>query len=164
MWFSDRRSFLATLSVLPLGACGFEPLYRQGSAAEASRGRIQVAHIGGLIGFKLRRRLTSRLGVSDRPSHRLHVKVKTTSQALAINPQSEITRYSLTGIATYNLTSIAESTGALKGNVRAFAAYSATASAYATSVAESDARERLANTLAEQIATRLSASANRWNS
>ena len=159
---SDRRTLLAGLAVMPLAACGFKPLYGKGSAAEISIGRVRVEQIGGLMGFKLRQRLTSRLGAADAPSHRLNVDISTTSQELAINPQSEITRYSLTGIATYRLTSISDDRGVLSGNVRAFAAYSATASAYATTVAERDARERLANSLAEQIATRLAASADRW--
>ena len=46
--------------------------------------------------------------------------------------------------------------------VSAFAAYSATASAFATSVAERDAKVRLAHALADRIATRLSATAGDW--
>ena len=162
MLLSDRRTLLKLLTAAPLAACGFTPLYGSGSAADAARGKIDVAEINGLMGFRLRKRLTSRLGPATNASHQLKVNVRTTSQALAISAENEITRYSLTGIATFDLRQMAAGTTVLKGNVRAFSAYSATASAYATSVAERDARERLAHSIAEQIATRVAANADRW--
>lgn len=157
----NRRSVLL-LGASALGACGFTPLYGTGSAAEATRGRIDVAQINGLMGFKLRQRLSSRLGAAKTASHRLTVRINTSSQELAINQENEITRYSLTGTASFDLRSLSAGASVLEGSVRAFSAYSATASAYATSVAERDARARLANSLAEQIATRVVASADRW--
>jgi len=135
MLLSDRRTVLKCLALAPLAACGFEPLYGEGTAAQAARGQIDVAQINGLMGFKLRQRLTSRLGVAANPSHKLNITVRTTSRELAINPQNEITRYSLTGVARFDLRQNAARTSVLKGDVRAFSAYSATASAYATSVA-----------------------------
>lgn len=162
MWLSNRRAFLKLIAATPLAGCGFTPLYGEGTAAQAARGKIDVAQIDGLMGFKLRQRLTTRLGPATAATHRLSVSIRTTSQKLAINQENEITRYSLTGVATFNLLEKTANTSVLKGNVRAFAAYSATASAYATSVAERDAHERLANSLAEQIATRVAADADRW--
>ncbi len=162
MLLSNRRAFLKLLASAPLAACGFEPLYGDGTAAKAAQGQIDVAQIHGLMGFKLRQRLTSRLGSASNPSHHLNITVNTTSRELAINPQNEITRYSLTGVASFDLRQNAAQTSVLKGNVRAFSAYSATASAYATSIAERDAQERLAHSLAEQIATRIAADADRW--
>lgn len=156
----SRRYLL--LSVGALGACGFKPLYGPETAAEATQGRIDIAQIGGLMGYNLRQRLSARLGAASAPSHLLTVQINTSSQELAINPQNEITRYSLTGNAVFDLRQKAGNVSVLRGDVRAFSAYSATASAYATSVAERDARERLANSLAEQIATRIVASADRW--
>lgn len=114
------------------------------------------------MGYKLRQRLSSRLGAATDASHSLTIQINTTSQDLAINQENEITRYSLTGTASFDLRDKAAGVSVQAGRVRAFSAYSATASAYATSVAERDARERLANSLAEQIATRIAASADRW--
>ncbi len=162
MWLSSRRHALLLLAAAPMAGCGFTPLYGEGSAARAAQGRIDVTQISGLMGFKLRERLTTRLGAASAPTHRLSVSVRTTSQELAINPQNEITRYSLTGTATFDLRDRATNASVLKDKVRAFAAYSATASAYATTVAERDARERLAHALAEQIATRIAGAADRW--
>ena len=158
----NRRTTLKLLAGVPLAACGFTPLYGPQSSAQLARGKIDVAQIHGLMGFTLRKRLTSRLGAATAASHRLNVRITTSSQELAINPQNEITRYSLTGIARFDLRQLAANKTVLNGDVRAFSAYSATASAYATSVAERDAQERLANALAEQIATRIAASSDRW--
>jgi len=167
MWLPEssplnRRKLLTALLAAPLGACGFTPLYGDNTKASIARGRIEVAKISGLMGFKMRERLTSKLGPATNPSHLLRVTVSVSSQQLAINPQNEITRYSLTGIAKFKLRHNAADVDVFDGDVRAFSAYSATASAYATSIAEKDARERLATTLAEQISTRISLSADRW--
>ncbi len=158
----SRRKILGLMGVWTIGACGFAPLYGGGTSASAARGQIDVAQIDGLMGYKLRERLSGRLGPPNDATHQLSVQIKTASRELAINQENEITRYSLTGTAQFQLRQLASSNTVLTGNVRAFAAYSATASAYATSVAERDARERLANALAEQIATRITASADRW--
>jgi len=157
----NRREILTLLGASALGACGFEPLYGDGKAASIARGRIAVDQIGGLMGYDLRERLTLRLGSTDQPSHHLRVLVDVSSDSLAINAANEITRYSLTGIANFSLRDGGNSE-AFQGSVRAFSAYSATASAYATAVAERDARTRLAHSLAEQIATRLAISADDW--
>lgn len=157
----SRRYVLTLLAAAPLGACGFEPLYGPNKAASIARGRIAVDEIGGLMGYELRERLTNRLGASSNPSHHLRIKVNVSSDSLAINAANEITRYSLTGVANFSLNDT-ERREASNGSVRAFSSYSATASAYATSVAERDARERLAHSLAEQIATRLAVTAEDW--
>ena len=163
MWSSDRRTFLKLAIGAPLAAaCGFAPLYDGDRNPQEALSQISVAQISGLMGFKLRERLTSRLGTTDRVAYRLTVTLNTKSRALAINPQNEITRYSLTGTAFFDLHRLADNKRVLRNNVQAFSAYSTTASAFATSVAERDARERLANSLAEQIATRLATSVDRW--
>lgn len=158
----DRRHFLLTVGASLLSACGFSPLYGEGTTARAANGRIAIDQINGRIGFQLKKRLSSRLGAPSNVTHRLNVNVKVNSTALAISDVNEITRYSLTGTATYVLTDSRDNVVADRGNVRAFASYSATASTFATSSASVDANERLANTLAEQIATRIAASADTW--
>jgi len=158
----DRRQFLLTAGASLLGACGFSPLYGEGTAARSAQGRIAVDQIGGRIGFQLKERLSSRLGAPTNVTHRLSVSVGVESTALAISSVNEITRYSLTGSASYILTDNKNNVTAESGSVRAFASYSATASTFATSTASIDANERLANSLAEQIATRIAASADTW--
>lgn len=158
----DRRHFLLTAGASLLGACGFSPIYGDGSPARAAQGRISVDQIGGRLGFELKKRLSSRLGAPTDVTHRLNVTVNVESTALAISSENEITRYSLTGTAQYRLINLTTNSTSKSGNVRAFASYSATASTFATSAASVDANERLANSLAEQIATRIAASADDW--
>lgn len=159
----ERRAFLAAAGASLLTAgCGFTPLYGEGSPARAAQGRIAVDQIGGRIGFELKKRLTSRLGAPKNVSHRLGVQVSVSAAALAISDVNEITRYSLTGTANYALRDARGGTQVSTGSVRAFASYSATASTFATSSASVDAHERLAHSLAEQIATRLASSAGDW--
>jgi len=82
-------------------------------------------------------------------------------QGLGISSENEITRYTLTGTARYTLSPVGGG-AAQTASLRAFAAYSATASPYATRIADRDARARLAVSLADQIAARLEASAGEW--
>ena len=155
MSWSDRRRLLALAATLPaLAACGFRPIYGDTSRATALRGRIAVAPIDGLMGFEMRRRLTERLGATDSAAFRLAVTLDVASQGLAISEQNDISRYNLTGTASYTLTSTA-GTILQSARVRAFSAYSATNSPFATQVAEEDARARLATSLADRIVTRI---------
>lgn len=163
MWSSDRRSLiLGGAAIAALSGCGFAPVYGRGTAASATRGRISVSRISGLLGFTLRTRLTARLGPADAASHQLKVTVDISRRGLAVSRENEITRYNLTGTAKYTLTPIGETGKTARGSVRAFAAYSATASPFATRSAEQDARERLALALADQIASRLAVTAEEW--
>ena len=156
----DRRSFL--MLPLALAACGFEPVYGPGSAASRLDGAITVAQIDGPMGFVARKRLTERLGTADRARFRVDVEIEVDSDGLAISQTNQITRYNLTGTATYNVVSLAAGLPVETGTARAFAAYSATASPFATRVAEKDARARLAVSLADQIASQIAATADRW--
>lgn len=158
-----RRRLLSLFAIIvPLAACGFTPLHGPDRAATAIDGRIAVALIDGEMGFEARTRLTERLGQAQRASHRLVVTLSVDSAGLAISQTNQITRYNLSGLASYRLIALAAETAVDTGTVRAFAAYSADDSAFATQVAERDARRRLAISLADQIATRLAATADRW--
>ena len=145
-----------------LSSCGFQPVFGPGTAASRMNGQINVADIDGKMGFAARKRLTARLGDANVVTHRLDVAIDVESDGLAISQTNQITRYNLTGVATYKVVNLAANTTVETGTARAFAAYSATASPLATRVAEEDARERLAISLADQIATRIAATADRW--
>ena len=176
MWLSDRqsprrffrafgavferlRAFGVASGALVLTACGFSPLYGPETAASRMTGQVSVDEIDGLMGFALRKRLTERLGTVTDPQYALSVTLDVSAEGLAISQDNEITRYNLTGTATYQLRDITVSTALATGTVRAFAAHSATASPVATRIAERDARARLATSLADQIASRLAVAA-----
>ena len=154
--FSRRAILLAPLA---LGACGFTPIYGRGSAAEALHGKVALGVIDSRLTFEFNEQLENRLGRASAPLFQLDVTLSVESQGLAITQDNAITRYNLTGIASFTLTRISDDEVVLEDRLRAFTAYSATASAYATHVSERDANRRLAVSLADQIATRLASSA-----
>lgn len=153
----SRRAMI--LSPLALAACGFTPIYGRGSAAEALHGKIALGDVDSRLSFEFYEQLENRLGRAEAALFELDVNLSVESQGLAITQDNAITRYNLTGIASFTLTRITDGTVVLQDELRAFTAYSATATAYATFVSERDARRRLAVSLADQITTRIVSSA-----
>jgi len=158
----NRRKFLTlTAAPLALSACGFTPIYSDGSAAEQMHGRIALGSFNGLDGFQMREQLVSRLGTATTATHRLDVALTVDSDGIAITQDGSITRYNLSGTAEFTITRL-DGGVAFRDTVTAFTAYNATASAYATRIAEQDANRRMAVTIADKIVTRLATSAEDW--
>lgn len=154
--FSRRAILLAPLA---LAACGFRPIYGRGSAAEALNGKIALGPVDDRLSFEFYEQLENRLGRAEAAIFQLDVTFTVDSEGLAITQDNAITRYNLTGIASFTLTHIERDKMVLQDKLRAFTAYSATANAYATFISERDAKRRLAVSLADQIATRIASSA-----
>lgn len=162
MSLSDRRKFLALLATpLALSACGFTPIYGDGSAAEQMHGRIALGDFDGLTGFQMREVLETNLGLATNGTHLLEVDLDIERKGLAITQDGSITRYNLSGEANFTIRKIGGGV-VYQNSVTAFTAYNATASAYATRVAEQDAYRRLVETLADKITTSLAISAEGW--
>ena len=158
----NRRKFLTlTATPLALSACGFTPLYSDGSAAEKMPGRIALGSFDGLEGFQMREQLESRLGTATAATHRLDVALAVASDGIAITQDGSITRYNLSGTAEFIITQLGGGV-VFRDTVTAFTAYNATASAYATRIAEQDANRRMSVTIADKIVTRLATSAEDW--
>ena len=153
MWWSDRRS--AIVGLLALAGCGFTPVYAPGSTASALRGQVQITAPETVEGYRLLQALRDRLGDSASPAYDLRVTLNISELAAATTAQGNTTRYTLPGTATYSLTTLAGAPLA-QGSVDIFTSYSATGTTVATSAAQTDARARLAEILADQIVTRLS--------
>lgn len=158
----SRRQFL-TLAATPLAlsACGFTPIYSDGSAAEKMHGRIALGSFSGIDGFQMREQLETRLGIATSATYRLDVDLKVNSEGLAITQDGSITRYNLSGTAVFTVTELGGNT-VYTDTVTAFTAYNATASAYATRIAEQDANRRMAVTIADRIVTSMAISAEGW--
>ncbi len=156
----NRRSVI--LWPLALAACGFAPAYGPGGPAVGVQGRIRIADPKSKNDFDLVSRLEERLGRAEAPRFDLTYTVLTASEGVGITPENAITRFHLTGIADWSL--ISRETGArvAGGRVENFTAYSATGSTVAGLTAEEDAAFRLMQMLADQIVTRLIASAGSW--
>lgn len=153
----SRRAIL--LAPLALAACGFTPIYGRGSAAEALHGKIALGEINSRLTFEFNEQLENHLGRAEAPLFQLEVTLNVETKGLAITQDNAITRYNLTAEASFTLTRISDGKVVLLDSLRAFTAYSATASAYATYVSERDANRRLAVSLADQITTRIASSA-----
>lgn len=143
-------------------ACGFSPAYGPGGAAQGLQGRIRVADPENKLGFDLVERLEERLGRPQSPRFDLAYTVVTKPETLGITPENTITRYHLTGHIDWTLTSRDTGQRATGGRVQGFTAYSATGSTVAGLTAEQDAAFRLMRILADQIVTRLIATAGTW--
>ncbi len=154
--YSRRTVIFAPLA---LAACGFHPIYGPGTGAQALNGRVAFAPVDDLTGFTFNQTLESRLGTPQSPLFRLDTTISFEQEGLAITQDNAITRYNLTAKADFNLVRLSDGKVVLSDTIRAFTAYSATASAYATHVTARDAHNRLAVSLAEQIATRIAGSA-----
>lgn len=158
----NRRTFLTLLAApLALSACGFRPIYGEGSAADAMQGRVALGEFTGLSGFQMREELETNLGRATNATHVLNVDLSIERKGLAITPNGSITRYNLSGTANFAVSQIGGGI-VLSGAVSTLTAYNATANAYATRVAEQDANRRLAKTLADEITTQLAISAEDW--
>lgn len=162
MSLSNRRNFLLLASApLALSACGFKPIYGEGSAAEQMHGRIALGEFSGLSGFQMREQLETRLGAATEATHVLSVDLNIGSKGLAITTDGSITRYKLSGSAKFTIR-LLDGGLAAQGDVRAFTAYNATDATYATRVAEQDARRRLIVTLADKIITDMAITSEIW--
>lgn len=160
MLFFDRRAIL--LSLLGLGACGYEPVYGPGGSAEALRGQIDVDDPIDPEGFALVRQLERRLGLPQAPVYRLSASIALEEDELGILQDQTITRYNVVGEAAYTLTEISTGIAVTSGVASSFTSYSATGTTVATLSAQRDARERLMVILADQITAELLASSSEW--
>jgi LPS-assembly lipoprotein len=157
MSLPDRRSLF--LLPLALAACGFTPAYGPGGAAQGLQGSVRVAAPADKNGFDLVERLEERLGLPQNPSFDLAYTIVTTPIGVGITPEDATTRFHLTGYVDWSLTSRESGARVAGGRVESFTAYSATGSTVAGLTAEEDAAYRLMRILADQIVTRLIASA-----
>jgi len=166
----SRRSLLALLMALP--ACGFTPAYGPGGAATGLRGSIRVDEPSDAEGYYLARRLEERLGQASAPQYRLSASLALGQSGLGITPDQDITRYRIRGELTWALRNLATDTIVTDGMVRNFTAYSApvfdntrgsiAGNTVSVLTAERDARERLMTILADQLVSRLIATAPEW--
>lgn len=168
----SRRTLLGWLAALPLAACGFTPVYGPGGAAEGLRGDIAVDPPSDAPGFALVQRLEERLGLPDAPAYRLAADIALDEVGLGITPDQDITRLRLLGRLSYRLTHIASGEVVASGSLRNFTGYSApvfddtrgsiAGNTVSVRSAERDATRRLMVILADDLVTRLLATAPDW--
>ena len=150
MLLFNRRAILALALGASVSACGFTPVYKEGSQAKALQGQIAIDLVKGRNGFELRQQLENRLGIAtDAAPYVLTFKLTITESGLAVTEDEGTTRTNLTGIAAFTVRSAATGAIVYKDSVRNFTAFGSSSATYPSSVAERDANVRLAKALAD---------------
>ncbi len=155
------KRILPLLALVALSACGLRPLYGGGGQGAVAQGlgAVEVAPIEGKGGWLMRNALNDRLaamrGNGAGPRYRLVVRLDDQISGFGLRSDAAVTRERRTLRARYQL--IDETTGAqvLDDTAGSDAGIDVTSSEYATIAAEDTALERLSQTVADQIITRL---------
>lgn len=158
--FNHRILLIACVA---LAGCGFQPAYGPGGAAEGLRGSIDVDAPTERDSYALVKQLESRLGQPITPQYGLSYKISTNQDDLAITPEQEITRYNVLGSIDFEITDLASQASLFSSSVSSFTAYSATGTTVSTLTAERDAYARLMIILADQMTSKLIATADSWH-
>ncbi|KPU83396.1 hypothetical protein JI58_08930 [Marinosulfonomonas sp. PRT-SC04] len=155
-----RRTLI--LSLLALGACGFQPAYGPNGPAANLQGSIEVAAPDTRNGFNFVRHLEDRLGQPHAPKYALSYTLQLSEDSLGITQTQSISRYNVLGAVDYALREIDTGLVVHSGKASTFTSYSATGTTVSTSTAKRAAYARLMIILADQITTRLLASSGNW--
>ena len=157
----DRRSLLTLLAPMALAACGFTPVHAPGGTGDALYGQVTVQapedipSTSEVDSYLLVQNLEQRLGRAGAGAYQLDLTLRTRDEGQAITDDSQTTRYSILGRASYTRTRQSDGKIVASGNEEAFTGYSATGSTVETLASERDAHQRLMVILADQINTRI---------
>ena len=159
----DRRNTLFLALGGCISACGFKPVYKEGSTASNLQGQIEISLIRGRNGFELREELENKLGrtLSVAP-YVLTLKLTISEMGLAVTEDEGTTRTSLNGIAAFTLTRRETGKVIFRDSVSNLTAYGTTSATYPSTVARRDANMRLMKALAAQIANRIAITSDGW--
>jgi LPS-assembly lipoprotein len=157
-WF--RVVFVVGLLV-PLGACGFRPLYggAENIAINQQLAHIQITTIEDRIGQQVHNLLLDRLNPDGRPRkplYTLNVRTVVNTEEIGLKFTEEATRARLTLRANYFLTEDGSGSIIAEGTVRSVNSYNISESEFARVTSEADAKNRAAREVSDEIKTRLS--------
>ncbi|HWV13328.1 MAG TPA: LPS assembly lipoprotein LptE [Sphingobium sp.] len=142
-----------------LSACGLRPVYSGGShgAVAQKLGSVEVGPIEGKGGWLVRNALNDRLSAMSGagPSYKLVVKLDDQISGFGLRADQAITRERRTLRARYQLIDAATGAQVIDDTAGSDAGIDVTSSEYATIAAEDTALERLSQTIADQIVSRL---------
>ncbi|MCM8731141.1 LPS assembly lipoprotein LptE [Hephaestia sp. GCM10023244] len=148
-----------SLALLGLTGCGLQPLYSGGSSGPVATAlaRIEVAPIAGKSGWLVANALRDRLPESDgsTPLYRLQVTLDDQISGLGVRRDDSVTRERRTLRARYQLVALDGSKVVIDDTAGSDAGVDVVGSEYATIAAENTALERLSETVADQIVTRI---------
>ncbi|QGP79651.1 LPS assembly lipoprotein LptE [Sphingobium sp. CAP-1] len=154
------KRILPLIALASLSACGLRPVYGGGGhgAVAQTLGNVEVAPIEGKAGWLVGNALRDRLGAmqgGSGPHYRLVVKLDDNISGFGLRADAAITRERRTLRARYQLVDGATGAQILDDTAGSDAGIDVVSSEYATIAAEDTALERLSQTVADQIVTRL---------
>ncbi len=155
------RAAVLAAAAISLAGCGFRPLYAVGTTPDGMSsyfGQVYVDPIPGRQGVHLRNQLLDAMtpdGTPTNAAYNLNVQLSDTKEGLAIQENTQITRYNYTLTAKYELRDAVSNEVLDKGTARAIAAYNVVDSQFGTQAAERDAQERAAREVGEDIRLRI---------
>lgn len=144
------RLLLASLALAATSACGFTPVYSNASAVQ-SAGAIEVTEIPERLGYELRQNLIRQLapGLKGVPEGAvLTVEVRDQLGRLAVRPDQAASRSDLRVRANYTL---AWEGGSIVGEVSGESSFNVPDGPYGDISAQTEARERAAQQIADRI-------------
>ena len=151
---SHAQRRLLLIGALALGACGFTPVYGPGGSGDKLQNALQFSAPETEFGFRVRTTLEDRFGLTGTPLYTVEIGLNSKRTTAAIDVDGDTTRFDISGTAAWVLSTLDGST-VTRGEVQTSTSYSATGTTVATQTAERDSRARLAQALADLIATDL---------
>ncbi len=157
------RRLLGLALLCSLSACGFRPLLKPDLGDPDVRTELAAIEIGGLpgrLGQILRNQLQDDLNptaVELPPRYHLDVRLRSATDALAIQLDNTITRFNQALTASFQLTDRASRNVLYRSSVTRIASYNQRRAPFAVLVAQEDARRRAAKEISSNIRTLLAA-------
>ena len=158
------------MAAMPLGGCGFKPLYGEGGAVgkasiQGTLGQVSINPIRTRTGQILRNYLIDRMNPQGQPgggaSYNLVIALSLRKQELGIRRDETATRANLILTAAFVMTENSSGAVVFRGVERSVTSYNILSNEFATLSAERDARSRGAEQLADHITTRVALYFNR---
>ncbi len=156
----NRRSFLLSAAALglPLGGCGYTPVYGTDGAASSLLNNIVVDEPTANESYLLVRELENRLGQpGSAPDYGLSLAMNLEERAIGKTVAQVTNRFDVIGGVTYALRDLDTKEVRTTGRVSNFVSYSASGSTVSELAARDDAYERLMVILADRIVVELQA-------
>jgi LPS-assembly lipoprotein len=153
-----KRAAILLALALPLSGCGLRPLYSGGSAGTASTmlSTVSVGPIEGRAGWLVRNAIIDRIGNNGAAArYRLDIKLDDQIEGFGIRADRTTTRERRELRARYQLVDTSADKTLIDATAGSDVGIDVVNSEYATIAAEQTALERLADTLADQIVTRI---------
>lgn len=151
------RLLIASLSLVLLAACGFQPMYAPAGGGGAI-GPVSIAEIPGKSGHVLRTELDRMLAVENSGAGTPALLEITLSESVTqqgIRLDESATRAELRLTANYVLTPAPGQGQAIRGSLVTIVNYEIPIAAFGEITAQDDARERAAETMAQRFRAEL---------